>query len=145
MAIRGAILGDIAGLQYEFDRPKYLDWKSCELYTRRCRFTDDSVMSLAIKSAVDNGLDYQNEMIGLGRLYPDCGYGGNFYRWIFCRHPKPYGSFGNGSAMRVSYIGEYYDDMRDVLIRFDAAIGRGDPEREDEYEENKVIEKAYSV
>lgn len=114
MAIIGAILGDIAGSQYEYDRPKNLDWKNCELYTENCDFTDDSVMSLAIKSAIDNGKDFQEEMRRIGFRYPLCGYGNNFFEWIYCTNPHPYNSFGNGSAMRVSYVGEYFEDLEDV-------------------------------
>ena len=114
MAIIGSILGDIAGSQYEFYHPDDLDWKNCELFTEKCVFTDDTVMSLAIKSAVDNGLDYQSEILRIGRKYPDCGYGGKFERWMFSENPRPYGSYGNGSAMRVSYLADYYDDL-DIL------------------------------
>lgn len=49
MAVIGAILGDIAGSQYEYDRPEDLDWKNCELFTEECDFTDDTVMTLAVK------------------------------------------------------------------------------------------------
>ena len=130
MGITGAVLGDIAGSQYEFDRPKNLDWENCELYTEKCMFTDDSVMSLAIKSAVDNGLEYQDEMRRIGAYYPDCGYGGHFFQWMFCEEPKPYNSFGNGSAMRVSYIGEYYDDLEDVKREAErsASVSHNHPE-----------------
>ena len=55
MAVIGAILGDIAGSQFEFDRPKNLDWQHCELFTDKCRFTDDTVMTLAVKQAIDEG------------------------------------------------------------------------------------------
>ena len=72
MGIVGAVLGDIAGSQHEFDRPVDLDWQHCELYTENCDFTDDSVMSLAIKSAVDNHVDYQTEMRRIGQMYPHC-------------------------------------------------------------------------
>ncbi len=114
MGIVGAVLGDIAGSQHEFDRPADLDWQHCELYTEDCDFTDDSVMSLAIKSAVDNHADYQTEMRRIGQNYPYCGYGNHFFEWIFCTNPRPYNSFGNGSAMRVSYIGQYFDDLEEV-------------------------------
>ncbi len=115
MAITGAILGDIAGSQFEFDRPKDLDWANCELFTDDCDFTDDTVMTLAIKSAIDNGRDYQREMQRIGRHYPICGYGGHFYYWIFSNNAKPYKSAGNGSAMRVSYIADYYTSLDDIV------------------------------
>ncbi len=114
MAIIGAILGDIAGSRVEYETPEGLDLKSCELYEDDCFFTDDTVMSIAIKSAVDKGLSYQDEMRRIGRNYPVCGYGDHFWDWIYCENPRPYNSFGNGSAMRVSYIGERFEDLQDV-------------------------------
>lgn len=130
MGIIGAILGDIAGSQYEYDRPKDLDWKKCELYTENCEFTDDTVMSLAIKSAVDKGIDYQTEMRRIGHGYPLCGYGDKFFEWIYCTNPRPYNSFGNGSAMRVSYIGEHFDKLPDVLeeAKKSAMVSHSHPE-----------------
>ena len=114
MAIIGSVLGDIAGSQYEYDRPKDLDYLNCELFTEECTFTDDTVMSLAIKSAVDQSRSYQDEMRRIGFKYPVCGYGDHFFEWIYCTNPHPYNSFGNGSAMRVSYIGEAYEDLEQV-------------------------------
>lgn len=49
MAVIGAVLGDIAGSQFEFHRPADLDWKNCRIFTEKCRFTDDTVMTLAVK------------------------------------------------------------------------------------------------
>lgn len=130
MAIIGAILGDIAGSQYEFDRPWNLDYKNCELFTDKCSFTDDSVMSLAIKSAIDNQRSYQEEMRRIGFRYPLCGYGGRFFDWIYCTDPRPYNSFGNGSAMRVSYIGEAFSDLNKVKeeAKKSAEISHNHPE-----------------
>ena len=111
MAILGAVLGDIIGAQYEFNRPKNLDWKNVPLLGEYgVGFTDDSVMALAIKKALDEGLDLVETMVDVGRRYPFCGYGGNFYHWIYGEEHRPYGSWGNGSAMRVAYVGEFYDD-----------------------------------
>lgn len=112
MAIKGAILGDIAGSQYEFSRPKAPG--SCSLFTDRCSFTDDTVMSLALKKAIDGNLDYADTMREIGRYYPGCGYGGRFGKWIRQDEAKAYGSYGNGSAMRVSYVADYYDDLEMV-------------------------------
>ena len=115
MAIVGAILGDIAGSQYEYDRPERLDWKHCELFTEECDFTDDTVMTLAVKYAIDNGLDFTEAMRKVGQKYPYCGYGNTFFEWMFCTDPRPYNSFGNGSAMRASYIGEHFRCLEDVI------------------------------
>ena len=88
MAIIGAILGDIAGSQYEFQRPKNLDWKKCELFTDNCYFTDDTVMTLAAKLAVKNNIPFADSYRKLGKKYPNAGYGGMFilFRviWIRC-------------------------------------------------------------
>jgi type I restriction enzyme M protein len=106
----GAIIGDIAGSRFEFNNIKT---QKVELFAGNCFFTDDSVMSLAIAKAIleSNG-DYLNlsdtaikYMQSIGRSYPNCGYGGYFYHWIFSNNPKPYNSYGNGAAMRVSACG----------------------------------------
>ena len=115
MAIKGAVLGDILGAQYEFDRPKDLDWKHVPLLSDHgVGFTDDSVMSLAIKKALVEGSDLVETMVAVGREYPFCGYGGRFYNWINGENHEPYGSWGNGSAMRVSFVGEYYEDYEEM-------------------------------
>lgn len=130
MAVIGAILGDIAGSQFEFYRPEDLDWKHCELFTEKCGFTDDTVMTLAVKKAIDEGSDYARVMQRLGRAYPNAGYGGFFGRWLHEKHPAPYGSFGNGSAMRVSYVGEHFEDIGDVIAEAErsAAVTHDHPE-----------------
>lgn len=114
MGLIGAIIGDIAGAQFEFDRCQ--DPLHCKLFSEQCMFTDDTVMSIAIKYAIDNCISYEKAMQMIGKKYPDCGFGGNFVDWILSDNPKPYNSFGNGSAMRVSYIGEYFD-AKDIVIK----------------------------
>lgn len=106
----GAIVGDIAGSRFEF---KNIKSKEFDLFHKRCRFTDDSVMSLAVCQAlIDSMPDYKHlsenavksiQLIGME--YPDCDYGQHFRRWIFSDNPKPYNSYGNGAAMRVSGCG----------------------------------------
>ena len=115
MAIVGTILGDIAGSQYEFQRPKNLNWKKCELFTDNCYFTDDTVMTLAAKIAVKNNISFTNSYRKLGRKYPNAGYGGMFDSWLRWDDEKPYNSFGNGSAMRCSYIGEHFNTEKEVI------------------------------
>lgn len=131
MAILGAVLGDILGAQYEFDRPKDLDWKNVPLICKHgVRFTDDSVMALAIKKALDEDLDLVETMVNIGRHYPFCGYGGNFYYWIHEENHAPYNSWGNGSAMRVAYVGEFYDDyemMQKMAVKT-AEVSHNHPE-----------------
>ena len=130
MGITGAILGDISGSQYEFDKPKGFNAQTCQLYSKYCMFTDDTVMSLAVKYAIDNGIEYGEAMRKIGIKYPDCGYGGRFYRWIMNQETEPYNSWGNGSAMRASYIGEYFENVGDVIREAEksAAVTHNHPE-----------------
>ena len=103
----GAIIGDIAGSRFE--RRNHRD-KRFELFDRSCRPTDDSIMTLAIAKAIlkanrdktDLGKKAVKYMRELGRRYPDSGYGQSFLAWIQSKDPHPFGSFGNGAAMRVS-------------------------------------------
>ena len=115
----GAILGDIIGSPFEFDRgDKTKDFK---LFSQKSYFTDDSVMTLAVAEALLKvGLDATVEEIekavitsmqSWGRRYPHAGYGGYFSQWLRLKHPQPYNSFGNGSAMRVSAVGWLYDSI----------------------------------
>ena len=106
----GAIIGDIAGSRFEWRNIKSKDFT---LFTNACEPTDDSIMTLAVAQAIMNcNGDYsrlENETVSCmqeyGRAYPNAGYGGRFHRWIFSRDPKPYNSYGNGAAMRVSPCG----------------------------------------
>lgn len=112
--VKGAILGDIAGSRIEFGRPENFDYKTEPLITRECFFTDDTVMTLATKYAIDNEIPFSEAYQLFGRKYPDAGYGGMFQEWIKEKNPKSYNSYGNGSAMRVSYIGVRFDKIEDV-------------------------------
>ena len=114
MAIIGAILGDIAGSQYEFGKPINLDWKNCNLFTDRCYFTDDTVMTLAAKSAIKNNKSFEESYRKFGRKYQNVGYGEMFDTWIFHDDEKAYNSYENDSAMRCSYIGEYFNSEKEV-------------------------------
>lgn len=116
----GAIVGDIVGSRFEFDNHRS---KNFSLFAAGCSVTDDSIMTLAVAKAImENGKrmeqaagsedDYRllselavRYMREIGRRYPYCGYGGMFARWLFSDIPKPYRSFGNGAAMRVSPAG----------------------------------------
>ena len=108
----GAILGDIIGSPYEFDMGDKT--KEFPLFGRRSQFTDDSVMTLAVAEALLDSMGKEDEEIRKalvasmqkwGARYPDAGYGGMFYRWLQAGDPQPYGSYGNGSAMRASAAG----------------------------------------
>lgn len=134
----GAILGDIIGSPFEFDRgDKTKDFK---LFSRRSHFTDDSVMTLAVCEALLKvGQDAAvkeiedaviTSMQSWGRRYPHEGYGGYFRRWLTARHLEPYNSFGNGSAMRVSAAGWLYDSLEKtrVVAKATANVTHNHPE-----------------
>lgn len=115
MAVIGAILGDIAGSQYEFLSPRDLDWERCDLFTDECRFTDDTVMTLAAKSAVVNNTSFADAYRMFGKKYPYAGYGQRFSMWLKGNGQGAYNSFGNGSATRCSYIGEHFNTEQEVF------------------------------
>lgn len=106
----GAVIGDIVGSRFEWNNNRSKDF---DFLTYSCFVTDDSVMSLAIAKAIlesgsDTGTLGQAAvrcMQEVGRPYPHCGYGGMFRKWMYSDVPKPYNSFGNGAAMRVSACG----------------------------------------
>ncbi len=108
----GAIAGDIIGSVYEGNPIKTKDFP---LFSAHCRFTDDSVLTIAIAAAILQGSRYTDTVREIGRVYPDCGYGGSFYRWLFSDSTEPYNSWGNGAAMRVSPVGFAYDSEERVL------------------------------
>lgn len=125
----GAIIGDIVGSRFELNNIKTKDFK---FFHSDCRFTDDTVMTLAIAQAVldvkDKGIPMKrasiDRMLSLGRAYPHAGYGRRFkLRWLKHDHPKPYKSLGNGSAMRVSACGLAADtDKEAVDLAYASAI-----------------------
>ncbi|MEN8262042.1 MAG: ADP-ribosylglycohydrolase family protein [Nitrospirota bacterium] len=108
----GSIAGDIIGSVYERHPIKTKDFP---LFNPHSRFTDDSVLTAAIAHAILNGDDYENSVREVGREYPDCGYGGSFFQWLFSESALPYNSWGNGSAMRVSPVGFAFDSKEKVL------------------------------
>ena len=133
----GAILGDMIGAPYEFDlSPKV---KEFPLFGSRSEFTDDSVMTIAVAEALMDTLGKTDEEIRSaltasmqkwGRRYPDVGYGGMFYHWLRAKDPTPYGSFGNGSAMRVSSAGWLFGSLGETrrIARLTAEVTHNHPE-----------------
>lgn len=115
----GAIIGDIVGSIYEWNNNRSKDFP---LFGKGCFATDDSIMSLAVAKALldcnDNYDDLSAKAIKamqeVGRPYPRCGYGGAFYNWIYTDDPKPYKSYGNGAAMRVSACGFVAKDTEEA-------------------------------
>ena len=118
-AFLGAIVGDIVGSVYEWDNIKT---KEFLLFSSKCFPTDDSIMTLAIAKALleCNGSYVKlsqkaiDNMRLLGALYPHAGYGGRFSSWLKALETKPYNSFGNGSAMRVSAVAYVADSIEQV-------------------------------
>lgn len=108
----GAIIGDIVGSRFERNNIKHKDF---ELFTEESRFTDDSVLTIAVAECVLDEKDYETTIRKYGRAYPNAGYGLTFKKWLAEIIREPYNSWGNGSAMRVSPIGFAYTDIKTIL------------------------------
>ena len=108
----GAIAGDIIGSAYEFHPTKDVDFT---LFTNNSRLTDDTVMTIAVAEWILTGDDLVTLMQKWGRRYKKAGYGHSFRSWLVLEDPKPYNSWGNGSAMRVSPIGWAFDSLEETL------------------------------
>lgn len=112
----GAIIGDVVGSVYEFNNVKTKDFP---LYTEESRYTDDTVMTLAVAEICQKGIAFDKEQVvqtfkKWGRAYPNAGYGARFYNWVLGGETRPYNSCGNGSAMRVSACGWYGRSVEEV-------------------------------
>lgn len=102
-AIYGAICGDIIGSAYEF---RGVDERILKMWSYRCRFTDDTVCTIAITDwLTHDGADPAEYLIKYAKMYPTVGYGKSFGLWAVSPNPQPFNSCGNGSAMRVSAVG----------------------------------------
>ena len=133
----GAILGDMIGAPYEFDQGGKT--KDFPLFVGASQFTDDSVMSIAVAEALLDTMGKTDDEIkaalvqsmqAWGKRYPHAGYGGRFSGWLREKHPEPYGSYGNGSAMRVSAAGWLYSSMEKTrhAARLTAEVTHNHPE-----------------
>lgn len=111
----GAIIGDIVGSRFEFNNIKT---KEFDLVGKGSSMTDDSIMTIAVDECLlNNQLDSDSVVKTLkkwGRKYPNTGYGGRFYYWVLGNYSKPYNSYGNGSAMRVSGVGWFANSEEEV-------------------------------
>ena len=123
----GAIAGDIIGSLYE---RLALKSKRFPLFDAKNRFTDDTVMTVAVADWLLSGGDLVDTLHEYFHHYPRAGYGGTFIRWCRDRNRDPYNSWGNGSAMRVSPVAYAYDDMASVLTKAEesAAVTHDHPE-----------------
>ena len=137
----GALLGDIIGSPYEFDRGRKT--KDFPFFDRGASFTDDSVMTIAVADALMQAEDRNviddesavkalliDSMHKLGHKYPNAGYGGRFRTWLRHNECEPYNSWGNGSAMRVSSVGWMFDDLETTrkVARWTAEVTHNHPE-----------------
>lgn len=116
----GAIIGDIVGSIYEFDN---IRTKNFQLFSSRCFFTDDTVMTVAVYKALKKSklFNYKNlqeqavkQMQKYGKLYPNMSYGTSFQQWLNTKNPRPYNSYGNGAAMRVSPVAYFAKSIDEV-------------------------------
>lgn len=140
----GAFIGDIVGSKYEFNNIKT---KNFPLFSRGCDYTDDTIMTVAVAKAIllscrkqfgkqENGRSFQDCLVEVmqdfGRRYPypTGAYGGHFAQWLRSKAPKPYGSYGNGSAMRVSPCGLAAVNLEEALelARASASVTHNHPE-----------------
>ena len=133
----GAILGDMIGAPYEFDMGNKS--KVFPLFGRSSQFTDDTVMTVAVAEALMDSVDKSVDEIRAaltgsmrrwGNEYPNAGYGQRFYVWLRSKDPKPYGSYGNGSAMRAASAGWLYDTLEQTrhIAKLTAEVTHNHPE-----------------
>ncbi|PZV13089.1 MAG: hypothetical protein DCF20_16250 [Pseudanabaena sp.] len=108
----GAIVGDIVGSIYEFNNHRSKDFP---LFGEDCKFTDDTVLTIAVADCLMNNGNYTEYIKNYARKYTGRGYGGRFRQWISSERMEPYNSWGNGSAMRVSAVGFAYNDLEAVM------------------------------
>ena len=110
----GAIIGDIVGSRWEFNPTNAYNF---EWLSKENGFTDDTICTVAVADALLHGKDFGDSIHNWCNRFPHPmgGYGGRFSLWVHSMYPKPYNSFGNGSAMRVSPVAHWYDTVEEVL------------------------------
>jgi ADP-ribosylglycohydrolase len=110
--IIGAVAGDLIGSVFEW---KNIKTTVFNMFNPQCDFTDDTVLTIAVADSILNNKDFANTIWEYGRRYRGRGYGGNFRKWLQQENLKPYESYGNGSAMRVSAVGFAFENIETVL------------------------------
>jgi ADP-ribosylglycohydrolase len=110
----GAIAGDVIGSVHEHLGTKSTDF---ELFAPGCKFTDDTVLAIAVADCLLNGFDYVDAFHEYFVAYPNAGYGLWFFHWARAGQRNPYNSWGNGAAMRVPAVGHAFDSLDDVLAQ----------------------------
>jgi ADP-ribosylglycohydrolase len=123
----GAIVGDVIGSVHEWTATKTKDFP---LFVPQSRFTDDSVLTVAVAEWILDGADLVDLLHTYTHNYPGRCYGGMYYQWASTRLRSPYNSFGNGAAMRVSPVGFAFDTLEEVLAWSErsAAVTHNHPE-----------------
>ena len=132
----GAIIGDVVGSPYEFGGIKH---KNFTLLVAGCMPTDDSMMTIAVglqcaEGVTDDEEQFKNDLVSqmqrIGRQYPNAGYGEMFYHWLYSDTAGPYGSYGNGSAMRVSPVAWVAKSLAEAekLAKWTAEVTHDHPE-----------------
>jgi ADP-ribosylglycohydrolase len=105
-------LAALFGSVHEFQAPKHSDFP---LFTEGSRYTDDSVLTVAVAHCLLTGCNYVDKFHEYAHAYPDRCYGRGFWHWVTSGSPQPYNSWGNGSAMRVSPVGFAFQTLEEVL------------------------------
>jgi len=113
----GAIIGDVVGSRFEFNNIKT---KEFELLTSESRFTDDTVLTIAVMDILCHTPNWKKDTLAKrlqkwAKKYPNAGFGGMFSKWMYSENPKPYNSCGNGSAMRVSAVAWFARSEEEVV------------------------------
>jgi ADP-ribosylglycohydrolase len=108
----GAIAGDIIGSVYEWNNIKTKDFP---LFSERCFFTDDTVLTVALADSILTGEPYLLNLKKYYFLYPGSGFGSSFGAWARSDTTEPYNSWGNGATMRISPAGYAFDSLETVL------------------------------
>ncbi|NBU97953.1 MAG: hypothetical protein EBS19_07055 [Spirochaetia bacterium] len=108
----GAVIGDIIGSRFEFNNHRSEDFT---LFTEKSVVTDDTILSIATADCLLHNKEYASTYQLYAQKYPNGNYGGMFSKWVYESDPKPYGSFGNGSGMRVSPVGWFFSSLEDTL------------------------------
>src|SRR5262245_58326873 len=128
----GAIAGDIIGSVYE-GKKQWLTARTADfqpLFAAKARFTDDTVLTAAVADSLLHGLDLTGLLKDYYAGYPGAGFGGDFKRCAVSDDDEPYGSWGNGSPMRVSPVAWVSDTLNEVLhrVRDTARVTHNHPE-----------------
>ena len=125
----GVLAGDIIGSIYEGD-VNNIKTKEFELFVDKSHFTDDTTLTIATIDKLLNHKTYREVYRDYARQYPEVGFGGQFKKWFKSDVQTPYGSWGNGSAMRVCPVGWLFNHPSLVINEAteSAIVTHGHPE-----------------